>query len=229
MSTNNETSPTPRTVNASEFNEKCLDLVDEVAECGAEVVIIRDGKPVAKLSPYAPAAMPAAIQQEKPKSLFGLHRGQYEIIGDIDDVPLFVEWDADAWQPVADPRILKGKPDWLSGYDKDGQDFNKEPGMSTDNETSQIPRTVKVAEFQENCLELVVEVAESGAEIIITKDGKPVAKLSPHRNAAKPTQGDPGLYFGRMRGKIQVYGDIVAPMPAEWFAVPDDDDTEEQS
>lgn len=30
-------------------------------------------------------------QHEKPKSFFGHHRGQYEIIGDIDEVPLFVE------------------------------------------------------------------------------------------------------------------------------------------
>ena len=100
--------------------------------------------------------------------------------------------------------------------------------MSTKHETSPTPRTVNASEFNEKCLDLVAEVAESGAEIIITLDGKPVAKLSPHRDSAKPAQGDPGLYFGRMRGKIQVYGDIVSPMPAEWFAVPDDD-TEEQS
>ena len=122
MSTKHETSLTPRTVNASEFNEKCLELVAEVAESGAEVVITRDGKPVAKLSPYVPAVKPATIQQEKPKSLFGLHRGQYEIVGDIDEVPLFVEWDADAWQPVADPRIIKGKPDWLSSVDQGGHE-----------------------------------------------------------------------------------------------------------
>ena len=165
-------------------------------------------------------------QHEKPKSLFGLHRGQYEIIGDIDEVPLFVEWDADAWRPVADPRISKGKPDWLSSYGKDGQDSSKEPGMSTDDETSPTPRLVKASEFQEKCLDLVAEVAESGAEIIITEDGKPVAKLSPHRNDEKPAQGDPGLYFGRQRGKIQVYGDIVGPMPADWFADADIDTNE---
>ena len=53
-----------------------------------------------------------------------------------------------------------------------------------------------------------------------------MAKLTPHRNDAKPAQGNPGLYFGRMRGKIQVYGDIVGPMPAEWFANADNDANE---
>ena len=74
-----------RTVKATEFKAKCLKLMDEVAETGEEIVITKNGKPVAKLTPY----------REMPKSLFGIDRGKYEIIGDLDDALLDVEWDAE--------------------------------------------------------------------------------------------------------------------------------------
>ena len=40
-----------RTITASEFRAKCLALMDEVAETGAEILIIKRGKPVARLIP----------------------------------------------------------------------------------------------------------------------------------------------------------------------------------
>ena len=49
--------------------------MDEVAESGEEIVITKNGKPVAKLTPY----------RERSKSPFGLNKGRYEIIGDLDD------------------------------------------------------------------------------------------------------------------------------------------------
>ena len=43
---------TARTMKASEFRAKCLKLMDEVAETGQEIVITRNGRPVARLTPY---------------------------------------------------------------------------------------------------------------------------------------------------------------------------------
>ena len=74
-------------------------------------------------------------------------------------------------------------------------------------------RTMKASEFKAKCLKLMDEVAETGEEIVITKNGKPVAKLSPHRERPKAP-------FGRDRDKIKILGDIVSPMPAEWFEDP---------
>ena len=93
MSTNSETpglsgSKWPsgaRTIKASEFKARCLMLMDEVADSGEEIVITKNGKPVAKLTPY----------RERPKTLFGLNKGRYEIHGDLDDALLDVEWDAE--------------------------------------------------------------------------------------------------------------------------------------
>ena len=40
-------------------------------------------------------------------------------------------------------------------------------------------RTVKAAEFKQTCLALMDEVERTGGTIIITKRGKPVARLAP--------------------------------------------------
>ena len=76
-------------------------------------------------------------------------------------------------------------------------------------------QTIKASEFKAKCLKLMDEVAESGNEIVITKNGRPVSRLVPYRNK-------PQMLFGRHRDKIRILGDIVSPMPAEWFEAPDD-------
>ena len=74
----------PRTIKASDFKAKCLRLMDEVAENGEEIIITKNGKPVAKLTAY----------RERPKTLFGIDKGRLEILGDIMS-PIDVEWEAD--------------------------------------------------------------------------------------------------------------------------------------
>jgi antitoxin (DNA-binding transcriptional repressor) of toxin-antitoxin stability system len=61
------------------------------------------------------------------------------------------------------------------------------------------------------------EVAASGREIVITKNGRPVSRLVPYREK-------PRMPFGRNRDKIRVLGDIVSPMPADWFEGSEDQD-----
>ena len=75
-------------------------------------------------------------------------------------------------------------------------------------------RTIRASEFKAKCLELMDEIAETGKEIVITKNGRPVSRLAPCR--AKPEAP-----FGRPRDKIRVLGDITAPVGAEWEAEAD--------
>ncbi len=82
--------------------------------------------------------------------------------------------------------------------------------MSTD-ETAPTGRAIKASEFKARCLKLMDEVAESGEEIIITKNGKPIARLAPFQK--KPTS-----WFGRYRDIIQIHGDIIEPIDVEWEA-----------
>ena len=72
-----------KTVKASEFKAKCLQLMDEVAETGEPIVITKKGKPVARLAPISDGL----------KSILGLHKDQIEFLGDIMS-PIDVEWDA---------------------------------------------------------------------------------------------------------------------------------------
>ena len=44
--------------------------------------------------------------------------------------------------------------------------------MPTDGDTTTGPRTIKASEFKAKCLRLMDEVAESGEEIVITKNGQ---------------------------------------------------------
>ena len=71
-------------VKASEFKAKCLRLLDEVAESGEILVITKHGRPVAELGPA----------KKRPKTLFGAHKGMFEIKGDIIE-PVDVEWEAE--------------------------------------------------------------------------------------------------------------------------------------
>ena len=63
-------------------------------------------------------------------------------------------------------------------------------------------RYVAAADFKANCLRLMDEVAQQRRPIIITKRGKPVAKLVPVETETI------GL-FGRMAGRIKICGDII--------------------
>jgi prevent-host-death family protein len=71
-------------------------------------------------------------------------------------------------------------------------------------------RQVAAAEFKANCLRLMDEVAQRRTPIVITKRGKPIAKLV-------PIDQTPVDLFGYMAGTIKICGDIVSPIDdAEW-------------
>ena len=55
------------------------------------------------------------------------------------------------------------------------------------------------------------ELAKTGRETVITKRGRPVARMVPF----KRRQGAP---FGVYRDGIRIHGDIGAPIDVEWEA-----------
>ncbi len=73
-----------KTIKASEFKAKCLQLMNEVADSGDSIVITKNGQPVAQLSPVI----------FRPASLAGCHKGKIEIVGDIVG-SLGEHWDAE--------------------------------------------------------------------------------------------------------------------------------------
>ena len=69
---------------------------------------------------------------------------------------------------------------------------------------------IAVSEFKARCLTLLEEVAKSHQMLIITKFGKPIAKVSPIENTKPPL-------LGGWNGVVDVQGDIVHfDTSAEW-------------
>ncbi|MBI4686300.1 MAG: type II toxin-antitoxin system prevent-host-death family antitoxin [Nitrospirae bacterium] len=62
-------------------------------------------------------------------------------------------------------------------------------------------KTMGAAKFKEQCLSILEKVDQDG--IIITKHGKPVAKLI-------PIQLPSSTLIGKMKGKIKVKGNILS-------------------
>ena len=67
-------------------------------------------------------------------------------------------------------------------------------------------RSIAVREFESKCLSLVEEVASTGETVILTKEGKPIAKVVPFK------QSRPLL------GSALWEGDIVSPTGETWDA-----------
>jgi prevent-host-death family protein len=66
------------------------------------------------------------------------------------------------------------------------------------------------AEFKARCLELIDHVRESRAEYVVTRHGRPVARLVPVERAAGT-----GL-VGSMRGSVLGYDAPFDPVPGTW-------------
>jgi prevent-host-death family protein len=62
-----------RTIKASEFKAKCLQIMNEVAETGEVIVITKNGVPVAQMGPAV----------SRPHTLAGAHKGKVLVTGDI--------------------------------------------------------------------------------------------------------------------------------------------------
>jgi prevent-host-death family protein len=82
-------------------------------------------------------------------------------------------------------------------------------------------RTIPAGEFKAKCLALMDEVYAGGETIIITKRGKPVARLSP---PAEATEKKKESIFGSLRGMATITGDIVESefSDAEWERMEDE-------
>ena len=68
--------------------------------------------------------------------------------------------------------------------------------------------TVNVHDAKTHLSRILEEVA-AGAEVVIAKAGKPVARLVPFAPAARPKQ------LGLLRGRIRIPADFNAPLPAD--------------
>ena len=74
-----------------------------------------------------------------------------------------------------------------------------------------VPRTLPAGEFKAKCLELMDRVQATGCTVVITKRGRPVARLAPVVNTRSTLAG---FY----EGKVEILGDIVGPLDLDFEA-----------
>ena len=78
---------------------------------------------------------------------------------------------------------------------------------------------IPAGEFKAKCLQLMDKVARSREPIVITKRGRPVAKLVP------PDEPEPRVpLFGYMAGTAEIRADITHTPQLEWSALTGDED-----
>ena len=72
-------------------------------------------------------------------------------------------------------------------------------------------KTMPAGSFKTHCLSVIDEVYDKHEEVVITKHGKPMAKLVPVVEEKKSN-------FDCMRGMAKIHGDLVESIvtPEEW-------------
>jgi len=66
--------------------------------------------------------------------------------------------------------------------------------------------TIQASKFRAKCFALIDHVARTGQIIVVTKHGRPVAELRPHRPQRVKS------LFGLYKGRIAIHGDIISPV-----------------
>ncbi len=74
-----------KSMKASDFKARCLQVMDEVAATGEPVVVTKNGHPVSQM----------VAHRLKLDTLFGAFAGALEVTGDLIE-PVDVEWEASA-------------------------------------------------------------------------------------------------------------------------------------
>ena len=69
-------------------------------------------------------------------------------------------------------------------------------------------KTIPAGVFKSKCLALMDEVQAKRETVVITKRGKPIAKLV-------PADSDTDDFYDSMKGKVRILGDIVGPIIPE--------------
>jgi prevent-host-death family protein len=74
-------------------------------------------------------------------------------------------------------------------------------------------KKMPAGQFKARCLSVMEDVSKTREPVLITKRGRPIAKLVP---AEKPEQN----FIGRLEGRVRITGDIESPIePLEAWEV----------
>lgn len=70
-------------------------------------------------------------------------------------------------------------------------------------------KTIPAGQFKTHCLSLLKEVAKTHETLVITKYGKPVARVVPFATSSESGEN-------LLKNSIVFEGDLIAPIDVEW-------------
>lgn len=73
------------------------------------------------------------------------------------------------------------------------------------------PVEVSASDLKNAWHEFLQQVSQGRQEVVVTRYGQPIARLSPF----EPSDEGGGL-FGCLAGSVTIHGDIIAPMDEAW-------------
>ena len=78
---------------------------------------------------------------------------------------------------------------------------------------------VSVTHFKAHCLEMLNNVHAGKYELLLTKRGKPHAKVTPQQQEQEEREAHlkaNNYYRGILEGTVIIHGDLLEPMEDEW-------------
>ena len=75
------------------------------------------------------------------------------------------------------------------------------------------PLEVSASDLKNSWHEFLERVSQARQEVVVTRYGRPIARLSPYEGPEGPS----GV-FGSLAGSVTVHGDITAPVGEDWDA-----------
>ncbi len=71
-------------------------------------------------------------------------------------------------------------------------------------------QTIPITRFKATCLRLLDDVNKTGQPLLVTRNGEPIALVSP-----PPPPPKTDSWLGSMRDKLKIVGDVVSPASIE--------------
>jgi prevent-host-death family protein len=81
-------------------------------------------------------------------------------------------------------------------------------------EPTPVVREVAASDMKNGWYDYLELVSTNHQEIVLTRYGKPIAKLVPYEGETETRR-----LFGSMKGTVTVLGDIVSPLDLDWEAL----------
>lgn len=65
---------------------------------------------------------------------------------------------------------------------------------------------IQISKFKATCFAVLERVARTREPILITRRGKPIARIIP------PAPSPASRWLGSMKGLVEIHGDVIAPV-----------------